>query len=468
MSTIRRIRSRPRLWFVTIAIRGLDRVGATNAIARLAARFVKPITKVEPNTDPLPYTVLVLDATRFRGDPDLYSASGRLRFVTLNWEFLRALLMSFVDQAWTDEPDRIVGASISPRGIFHAASTDSDISRQRARYRSFLRRFIPLFFERVGVDVVITSDLRFRRQTDFCRVASALGYPYLLFQRESMFIVDSVFKLVVDRHRPMGLFWGDAIVVQNDVTKDLFLASDTCDESRIFVVGCARMDGLIGRLENEQNCTTRIIALFSAPDHVAGEFSEIATVMAPMVRAAARVAKSDPTVQLRIKLKDFTKADRQRRRKAAYENAIQSELGEIPLNITFVTERMAAHDLILSASVIIAMQSTVVLEAALTGKPVILPHFKFLREHPDASHYLMYLDLHDLFDVPEDEADLERILRERLVHSDVPKDVMAARRDLFDRHVSPLDCTATERGVELICQFAKNGKLRRQGENEPE
>ncbi len=229
------------------------------------------------------------------------------------------------------------------------------------------------------------------------------------------------------------------------------------------ILGCARMDPFLGRIGEPPPEGKTIIALFTAPANVsrsAGgeEFEEISHSMVLAARAAARLLKSRPGVELHVKMKSQGSVARWREKLEPYKAAVIEEFGEVPANVVFLDMNAPAHDLILASTVVVASQSTVVLEAALAGKPVILPHFKFVREHPEAPRSLMYREHHALFDVPEDEADLERLLVFRLANPHVDESVMAARRELFARYVSTLDAAAAERCAALIRRLAETGR----------
>lgn len=101
------------------------------------------------------------------------------------------------------------------------------------------------------------------------------------------------------------------------------------------------------------------------------------------------------------------------------------------------------------------MQSTVVLEAAVAGKPVILPHFREMCEREGSEQVLMYQDYRDLFDVPDDAADLKRMVMERLANPQIDEETMCRRRAMFEAHVSPLTGEATDVSLDLIRSLAR-------------
>ena len=437
-----------------------------SVLALLAARYVRPVGQSSPAPSSDSLTVLVLGSDRFRGDLDLLSSGYGLRFLDLDWNFLGVLLTSFVSQVRMNTPETLPPVGLSARQRFHAAPSASEIGQEREQYRKILRTILPALLDFFDIDAVMTSDLRYRRQSDLCRVASELGYPFILYQRESMFIVPNVFDTAVRRHNLLGQFWGDAVIVQNQITKEMFLTSGNYDVERIHVVGSARMDSFLSRLSEPRAQAGRVISLFSAPNRVSrgptgDEFREVSHAILRALRVATRLAAKDPEIKLYIKMKDAEVGMRGSEKLSAYRATVVAEAGQIPQNIVFVTDRMAAHDVILSSTVVIALQSTVVLEAAVAGKPVILPHFRFLVEHPEAKRSLMYQESHALFDVPATEAEMERLLLERLADPSVPDEVMSARRELFARHVSPLDGSATSRSAALIRDLAESGRKKR-------
>ena len=108
-----------------------------------------------------------------------------------------------------------------------------------------------------------------------------------------------------------------------------------------------------------------------------------------------------------------------------------------------------AHDLILNASVVVALNSTTLVEAAVAGLPVIMPNFRYLREGSYAGDILLR-DYSDLFDVPDTGEDLIEMVLYRLRDPSIPEKIMQRRRRLFADAISPLDGKAAERYLQLL------------------
>jgi hypothetical protein len=331
----------------------------------------------------------------------------------------------------------------------------------RELYRRFLRKLLPRLFEQNTIDVIVSSDLRFRRLADFASVASQLGYPHVCLYREAMFHVPAIFERGAERHKRLGSFTGDVIVVHNAITKEMLLSSGICDNKQIAVLGCPRADELLQLIANPDERPSNQIALFSAPFSVpyrdpAG-FNLSDAVLAS-VRAVVRFATSNPGVRVVIKMKDLHLKNGDRE---LYESVIRDTVGCMPANVEFVTDATAAHSVIVQSTLVVALQSTVVLEAAIAGKPVILPHFQWLQEREGAQRHLMFLDSHHLFDVPRTESEMEAMLSRRLREPTVSNEIMSGRRDLFTRFVSPIDGSAAMKCAELIKTLGQAGGSRR-------
>jgi hypothetical protein len=129
-----------------------------------------------------------------------------------------------------------------------------------------------------------------------------------------------------------------------------------------------------------------------------------------------------------------------------------------PTNLSVEPTR-EAQQLILESSVVLALNSTVLLEAAVAGLPVIMPYFKDLREGPQGQG-VMFREHTDLFDIPDTGEDLEKIVIERLRCPEIGDDVMKKRRELFAALISSLDGDATSRYVQFLTRTVANSRAK--------
>ena len=453
---MKNFRSNPKRYVFSKIIRLLALFRLYRLLVKITNKFISPVAPLKHGEDV--FTVLVLNKDSFRCDLELFAESENLNILSIETRFLRGMLCAFVNQAWLREKNILERAKESRRLEFFNVNSNLHTKSERLLFRSFLRKFLPLLYDKHGIQAVITQDLRFRRQADIVCVSSELGYPHLLFQRESMFTIESIFNLVSERLRLIGDIRIDAVAVQNEITKKMFLASGSIDREKIHIIGCPRMDAFLLKCDRPLLKKEINIVVFAPPDHVAGEFTEIQGIIAPSLRTAARALQQIEGARMKIKLKDFKNDAHHQERKKRYENYLKDIFPNIPSSIEFVTDRMAAHDLIFESTVVIAAQSTVVLEAAIAGKRVILPHFSFLRNIPGSDNYLLYRDICHLFDVPDDEEQMLDMILDAVKNPRVNEDIMSLRRDVFGHLVSNLNGNATKQGMNLIIRTIRQSK----------
>lgn len=456
-------------------VRALDYAGAHRVLAQICSRFVTEFSdgKHKKISDFNGYetqtTVLVLDFKRFRGDVEILAHEDSIRVLSISSGFLHYLLASFLRQPTIKEELALSKNGTSRRLEFGLARQGSVIFEQRQLYRSFLRKFLPPFFKKLGVDVVLNSDLRFRREVDIARIASELGYPHICYFREAMYIVPAIYDKGVIRYKKLAPFHGDVIAVQNEVVGAMLLESGMAAKNQIMVRGCPRMDALLSRLSistETKKTKTRQIAFFSWPRHVplqdGTKFNLFDTAL-DVVRTLIELAKGDPSLHIILKIKDQHMKGSGQGQIAGFKKVIRDVVGNedgLP-NVEFVTNRMGTHDVILSSDIICAMQSTVVLEAAIAGKPVVVPHFSSLIETSGADQTLMYSEYRKLFDVPTDAKHMKKLLLERLENPEIDVGLDEQRLAVFERYVSPFDGTATKTMLDLVWAHGNSGRKKR-------
>lgn len=473
-------KDRLKLFAAKVFVRTVVLFGAYGLLARLCARRVVEIRHGKERRAKLGAAhderacILVLDAERFRGDVDIFSRSDEIRVLSISWGLLRYLLAAYVREPTLQER-RSHGGFFGVRGEFLQESPGSELHAARTCYRRFLGRFLPHLLNGFGVDVVMNSDHRYRREADFVRIAAQLGFPHMCYYREALYIVPAAYQLAVGRHKLFGAFHGSIIAVQNSITRRMFRESGIAKAEQIVIRGCPRMDRFLNEIRrpSEERRTGKTIAYFSSPRGAQLtdlSFCDFFSTSIQVMRVLVEFAHVDPTVRVVFKFKDLHFKGRNMGQIGDLKSIILEVTGqsEPPGNIEIVTDRMAAHTVIQRSDVVCAMQSTVVLEAGIAGKPVVLPHFRSLREQEGADQVLMFLEHHDLFDVPQDTEGLREVLLKRLADPVVDPETLEKRRALFEEHVSPLDGTATETSISLIRDLADQGRTRRAAKTSPD
>ena len=123
-------------------------------------------------------------------------------------------------------------------------------------------------------------------------------------------------------------------------------------------------------------------------------------------------------------------------------------------NVRVVAGANSASQLIVRADVIVGFQSTVMIEAMLTSKPVIYAGWGPLHERHAAE--LVPIHTSGGCEVPRDRADFERMLRAALAGELAPSaEMLRARRAFTDRHFYGADGQVSRRVLDTAAAFVQ-------------
>ena len=463
--TIRKRLLRMAMAAFKLVVRMIHAAGLHGVLAAAWVPLVKEIhadgSRTKPRTPAVgTISILILDDGRLRGDDRILAGIGDFRCLHLSSILRRFLLAAFVREPtaeeWANPPS---GKSL--RYDFADPEPESEVGQGREAYRAFLRRFLPRFYDRFGIRAVINSDDRYRKDRDITIVSSELGYPHICLYREAMaYLLPFNYEDARDRHAAFGRFGGDMILVQNEVVRRMFLESGYVDPDKLRISGCTRMDGLLEVIRNgdfQTNDRRRVVffTMNSNTDRRNGVKFDLMPVSLEVVSSLAELAMERPEIDVVVKLKDLHFKGPKGGQLPVLQDEVRRVAGDLESvpNLSFSTDRAGAQKLILSSDVVCAMQSTTVLEAAVAGKPVIVPCFDWIREEPDAHDFIIYMDDLHLFDVPADGRELKQMILRRLENKTVPEDILARRRALFERYVGPVTGGSTRIVADTIKQL---------------
>ncbi|MGE4552513.1 MAG: hypothetical protein AB7D57_05345 [Desulfovibrionaceae bacterium] len=410
-----------------------------------------------------PYTLLALNAHRFR--QDLSILAERFGF--------RILKLSKPGQSLI--PNLYWPEHFHPTSAYFRPAPGSPLAETQGRVRAALGAVLPGFLRAVGADAVLSAAVYYLNDWDYAAACAARGIPYLVLYREC-FVADAREQDIQRAtFQEIGPFPGSHVIVHNQTMRRLMLETGFLPPDRVSAPGCMRMDPFVERIRATPPLppdAPKVLTLFSfvhcigiletcnswAPDRDAG-FVELFDHTHAQV---ARLAKEHPDITVNIKIK-WT----------ADEEWIQHihialakyglDAADIPnLHILWDED---AQDLIMASQVVVGFGSTTLAEAAVAGKRVIIPCFAEALDPKNADNVLLRDDF-DCFDVAHAPDDVTRLALEGFAHPQVPEPVMARRRDIFERYVSSLSAdagaqyAATIRRVIDEARGGRDGKVR--------
>ena len=413
-----------------IPVRFLVRQGIAAPFVWMA-RWLVTLVGGENATGP---TLLALNPARFRGDLEILAQEKDVRVLAMSFDWQCFFYSCFY---------RDKESCIFDRDLPH-------IAVNQTLYRKFLHRFLPRFFDALGVDAVIGAAIHYRQDYDIAAVSHSMGIPTLILHREGNLGSRAVRQQFSDRCAISGRFHGTRLLVHNAVQRDILIESGYAVAEQVVVVGSLRMDGFVCRVragEFEVPRAKKRVVLFSfgpstgnleaSPPHWPDNPNDYMLNFCRETHCSvARIARDNPDVEVVIKAKW---GGRWVSNVVALLESCDLQHAEI-LNLT-ITEDGDAQQLMAESDVVVAFGSTTLLESALMGRATILPCFAEAASERMAES-VFYHDDFNCFDIATSSSELEQIIMKRLSGFVATQALTERRIALFEKYVSSWDAKA--------------------------
>lgn len=382
-------------------------------------------------------TLLGLSPEHFRRDLDILAKSGKFRVLLMPTRWQTRLMYLFFPEG-------------RKNWEYQNPPTNGALMKDKRRLQAFYRRLVPRVHAALGVDAVVSHHLRAPADVDWGIVSKETGYPYLVLYREGMFAsAPEIKRRLEPRLKRLG-FWASRLIVHNKSGRDFCIEIGLTPAEKVSALGCLRMDALVRRLAAtvEERRGRRKVACF--PTLVSGEGSLLDGSFDGFFRDAhlplVQLARDNPDVDVIFKPKPKV-AD-------GFRRDLQHMVAEAGMRVqdlgnVLIDSDWDAQDLIMAADVICGINSTTILEAALTPKPVVVPFFSDLRQGPKRDR-IKFADGLESLDTATDAADFRRLVERGLKGRRPDSDEMAKRRQIFAKYVSDPDGCALSRYEAVI------------------
>jgi len=410
----------------------------------------KAITEVHAGEIPVGKpTLLALTPERFRGDLEILTSSGDFRVLKIPTVEVCRILSLFRGSENFDL-DKI-----------SRPDDDESVNRIHRELRSFLKKFLTRLYKQLKVDCVIGTALWYEQDYDWGLVSDKIGVPYVVLHKENLATAPGHVERLIYSTRRLGEFKGSYIIVHNEIVKDALVCSGYVALDKTSSLGCLRMDSFVKRVKRAtkidrypSNHHRKKVVLFSfhrgaglwgttdswPQDRNVG----LSRLFENVHVAFAQLAMDNSTVDFVIKPKWGGRW--------LDEIDYVFRKNKIPVrkleNLSIVVD-VNVHDLILKSDVVCGFGSTTQLEAAIAGKPVIIPYFdEALR--PEYADFIHFKNEFHLFDVAHNPEELKALVISRLDKPMIGQDCMRKRYSAFEKYVSSLNGDALEKYTRVI------------------
>ena len=409
-------------------------------------------------------TVLAFDSDRYRGDLEVLASDPLLRVLSIRSKWQGALIGLLYNK------DEINSSDYSRASI---GDTLYDVVKRPTQ--SFMCKFLKVLFSIVKVDCVINVSYRYIEDIDWTLASEKVGIPHIMLYRECLLQKGTrIYSGVVHRHQSFN-FRGSHIIVHNETCKDSFIESSFIDKEKISVVGALRMDKYLSRLrhgQNNRNHKRKRFVLFyfpydmslfgksgTPPDDYKFKYAfsiwpERKKYFRDIHSSIVELAIENPDIDFVIKPKRIMMTGPS----WEYYKQILSDIDfDNKVNNYFIEPNADVHNLILNSDVICSLQSSTAIEAAISGKPVILPvfdNYKSTENYQDFS-WKKYLEL---FDIASDKQNFKDLILKLMNCNSVNDDVLNKRKKVFHNFFNDLEGVSLNGYVDVIKNVVKDSK----------
>ena len=412
----------------------------------LEGAIVQVLPKAGTRMAKTPIRILALNPDRFRGDLEVLANSGEVCVYRFPFVWQSRFLAAYFseDVSLSEHANPAVG------------------SRTWRAKRNFSRVLVPIFRQlakRQRFDVVVGAAVHYLQDMHLGAAANQAGLPYVVFHRENFMASPSLLEGAMTRLTEMGRFGGSQIIVHNDHAREAFVQSGFVAPEQCRALGALRMGQFLDQLEQPQMKPKgeRPLVVFFSFTHGVGQighrihWSDISgrrgfvRLFDSVYVALATLAARRPDIDIVVKPKwggDFVQ-----RIEAAL---LRSNIDRSTLPNLRIDTAIGAQHLIMNADVVSAFNSTTMLEAAVAGKPVVVPLFDEAAQEDHADLISLKGELSAVFDTARSAADYLDLIEQRLLHWSPSVELMERRKALFDEWVAPLGRKASEQYIHAL------------------
>ncbi|MBU1248639.1 MAG: hypothetical protein KKB70_08075, partial [Proteobacteria bacterium] len=323
------------------------------------------------------------------------------------------------------------------------------------RTRAFLRRFLPKLLKKLGVDCVLGAATYYLDDWDYANVLDELGFPYVVIYRECLPGSQKDLDFQVELATRLGRFPGSHLILYNEIVRRELIHCGFVEPERVSAPGCIRMDSLLQAIKKPRPARERKqVTLFSfvhcnGVPHIGNDFIAerdrgFVLLFDQVHLGFVQLALEHPEIDFVIKPKwGGTWIDEMQIPLTPHGIDIRA----VP-NLKILPEANA-QEVILNSDMVIGFGSTVLLEAGVTGIPVIIPHFAEA-VLPEYNEYVLLQDDYEGFDIATSAEHMKQLVLDRLADPTVSEAAMTRRRDVFKRFLSPMDGNASPNYARIL------------------
>ena len=410
-------------------------------------------------------TIFALDSDRYRGDLDVLASSPLLRVLCIRNKWQGVLIRCLYKNN-----------KVNPLDYSRSLPGSYLYDKVKKPAQMFMCDFLKVLFSIIKVDCVTSVSYRYIDDIDWTLASEKNNIPYIVFYRECLLNEgERMYSDVVDRHKLFN-FHGSHIIVHNETCKKSFIESSFFNENKISVIGALRMDKYLTSLKRNykhvEKRRKRFIlfyfpynmSLFGKSGNYPSDYKykyafsiwpEREKYFEEVHSAIAELAIEFPNIDFVIKPKNIMM-------KSPAWKYYERVLDKMDFNVDkydnySIEPNSDVHDLILNSDVICSLQSSTVIESAISGKPVILPIFENYRSSENYKDFFWKKHI-ELFNIPNNKKHFKELIIDLISHPNVSESILNKRKKIFKFFFNDLEGVSLDKYVNVITNVVESNK----------
>jgi hypothetical protein len=312
--------------------------------------------------------VLVLNHERFRQDLNVLAMTEKIKFLILPSRLQTFINTLFLGQEMRYEVESYVNLNSKTEPLI-----------------LFIEKLLKSINNKFEICAILTCSFYYRQDFPYQFSCINIQIPFYVLFKEYMKDTAQI-KSSINNYQANGYkFYGEKIFTANKNIEELLIKSNVCKQNKLKLVGSPRFDAIITQKSQTHNEPKPIVTLFSFyhgsglvkingrsnffSDDKSTGFVEL---FDEVHSAIAQLALLESDYHFNIKTK--WAGEWHEKIISSIMSSMGIDIRKIP-NISLLDESEDAQNLIGDSSVIVAFNSTTVIEASLMKKTVVIPIF---------------------------------------------------------------------------------------------
>ena len=325
----------------------------------------------------------------------------------------------------------------------------------QSRFYSFLQIFLNKYYKLAKINLVIGTAIHYKQDVDWGHVSKKIGVPYIVLHKENLYASEGHIKFIAKSLKERKQFQGSHVIVHNEIVKKVWVENKFIGDKNISVCGKLIKNSKSTLAENSFfdvvffsfGPGTGIPKAKIFPERRQVGYHNLCRITHLEI---INFAIKNPDKNVIIKPKWGGNWLNYIYNLAHKENIDLEKIKNLAIN-----EKLNSFDLIKNSSVVVAFNSTTILEAALKNKFVIIPCFAEA-EKKGFKETVYFREYFNLFEIAASSKDLYDKISLGYKNPGKHKEFLQKRIRLYELYVSPIKGNQIKKCIGILEKQIKN------------